>query len=236
VDEIGSALASGGVAAPPVAALAQAVRPPDFAARVAAYYRLGAAGDRRNLPFLRTALRSEQDPVLRLAAAESVYLSDPDGEGARRALLDTVAVDRASLGALALAASGTRVSPVVGSLADMAADGSSEAMMLLAAITAAGAPEDLSHAWEEISASAPSETVSMLLAAPEPIRATVLGSLADGLAVTGGPSHPFIAELRRAAEVPGDGGGPARGVLSRLETNLAAAPPRGARPSAPGGG
>jgi D-alanyl-D-alanine carboxypeptidase/D-alanyl-D-alanine-endopeptidase (penicillin-binding protein 4) len=236
IDELGAALAAGGVAAPPVAVASPPARAPDFASRVVAYYRVGTAGDRRNLPFLRTALRSEQDPVLRLAAAESVYLSDPDGEGARRAFLDTVAVDRASLGALALAASGARVSPVVGSLADLAADGSSEAMVLLAAITAAGAPEDLSHAWEEIAASAPSETVSMLLAAPEPIRTTVLGSLAEGLAATGGPAHPFIAELRRAAEVPGDGGTPARALLSRLETSLATAHPRGSRPPLPGGG
>jgi D-alanyl-D-alanine carboxypeptidase/D-alanyl-D-alanine-endopeptidase (penicillin-binding protein 4) len=236
IDELGAALAAGGVALAPPAVATHASHLPDLPARVAAYYRLGAAGDRRNLPFLRTALRSETDPVLRLAAAESVYLSDPDGDAARRTLLDTASAERASLAALAIAAGGARPSPVLGSVADLAAEGSSEAMVLLASITSAGAPEDLSRAWEEISASAPVETVSLLVAAPEPIRSAVLGVLADGLAATGGPSHPFVAELRRAADVPGDAGAPARWVLHRLETSLAAAPARGTRPAPPGGG
>jgi D-alanyl-D-alanine carboxypeptidase/D-alanyl-D-alanine-endopeptidase (penicillin-binding protein 4) len=113
------------------------------------YLAMARAGDRRNVPFLRAALFSEPDPVVRLAVAEALYRSDPDSGGARRALVEAAspALDAAAVTALLGAAEPSDPAPVLGALADLAADGSADALARLVALapaaTAPPSPETL---------------------------------------------------------------------------------------------
>ena len=77
---------------------------------------LGRAGDPRNLQLLRSALRSETEPALRLAIAECVYLSDPDGETSRRTFLEAIPADPRIFGRLWAAGAAEDPRPVLASL------------------------------------------------------------------------------------------------------------------------
>ena len=172
VDELGSVLAAGGAPAPSLALPVPAAGDDGASARIATYYRLGLAGDVRNLAFLRSAARLEDDPAVRIAAAEAVYLSDPDGEGARRVFLDSAVADPPVLARLRAAAGGTPEWPVVTSLSDLAAEGVGEAILRLAELSSAGMEAELAGEWGAVAAAAPEETAAALLSAPEaPARA-----------------------------------------------------------------
>jgi D-alanyl-D-alanine carboxypeptidase/D-alanyl-D-alanine-endopeptidase (penicillin-binding protein 4) len=196
---------------------------------VAAYYRLALAADPRNLPFLRTALRTEDDPVARMAAAEAVYLSDPYGDAARRVFLEAVPPDPAALARLQALAGAAFSSPVVISLGDLAAEGVPEALLRLAELCAAGMAEELAPVWEEVAAVAPEETLALLRAAPAPLAEAALASLARGIArsaAEAGPSaprHPCLAALEVAGHVEGPSGEEARALRIRLDERLAEA-------------
>jgi D-alanyl-D-alanine carboxypeptidase/D-alanyl-D-alanine-endopeptidase (penicillin-binding protein 4) len=242
VDQLAAALAAAG-AAPPAPAVPPAGDPQD---RVAAYYRLAEAGDRRNVPFLRTALRTESDPVLRMAAAEAAYLSDPDGEGSRRAFLESVTADPAALARLRELAPDRAAPPVVESLADLAAEGGLDAMVALREVTAAGPREELDRLWAEVAAVAPEETMVLLLSAPDGPAEAVAASLARGLRRAGPDGHAFLAELQRAAGGEGAlavqasalreriGGRPATGGSPGPLPGEPAAAPQAAAPAPPG--
>jgi len=217
IDELGTALAAAGSSEP-----TEAPRPAllgDPGSRVVAYYRVAEAQDPRNLPFLRTALRSEDDRVVRMAAAEAVYLSDPDGESARRAFLEAFSPDPAALARLRELASGVAEAPVVRSLAALAAEGVPDALVALADLSAAGMGAELATTWEEVSATAPEETLGLLLSLPDP--EAVLSSLAAGMRKGGAPDHPFARAARRAAQGEGAPAVRARELSVRLETLLA---------------
>ena len=217
VDDLGSALASAGAGPEPAAEKPALLGDPG--ARVGAYYRVAEAHDARNLPFLRTALRSEDDPVVRMAAGEAVFLSDPDEEGARRAFLESVSPDPAAIARLKELASGVAEAPVVHSLAGLAAEGVPEALVLLAELSAAGMGAELAPTWEEVAATAPNETLSLLLSLPKP--EAVLSSLAAGLATKSPAEHAFVLALRRAAAAEGTPAARARELSTQLEVLLA---------------
>jgi len=230
VDALGAAIAAAGSPAAVPAALASAgtsrgAPPDDAGVRVAAYYRLGLAGDRRNLPFLRTALRTETDHAARMAVAEAVYLSDPFGDGARRAFLEAVSDDPAAVDRLRALAGGLVEAPVLDSLADLAAEGIAEALTRLAELSAAGMGERLAPIWEEVAAVAPGETAALLLSAPPSLANPAASSLALGIARAGAASeaHPVMSELARAAQVDGEAGSAARALDARLRERIAAA-------------
>ena len=227
VDEIGALLASGGTASPnaPVAGSVPATAPvpgDELRARVASYYRLGLAGDARNLGFLRSAARLEEDPVVRLAAAESVYLSDPDGDSARRTFLDAIPASPDVLRRLREAAGGTPPWPAVSSLAELAADGVPEAVVRLAELSAAGMEAELDGEWVEVATAAPDEVARALLAAPEPAARAVARSLArangqaaaarkaiaDAMAREAAGTGPVAARAREMGAVLGGGDAP----------------------------
>lgn len=244
VDAIGAVLAGAGrpPAAPPPA-------PPgvlaDLRTRLATYYKLGLAGDRRNLPFLRSALRTERDPVVRMAAAEAVYLSSPDSDASRRAFLDAVATDRESLARLrALAGDLDLSAPVVGSLADLASEGIGEAVarFLELAPAAAGDPSlaaAYAEALDEVARNAPDEVAAGLRAAPAPAADAALAALASRLGRGEDGEHPLLASLRAAAADPDEARAEAaRDLARRLGERLAetrAAPARPPAPAAPEG-
>ena len=207
VDELGSVLAAGGAPAPSLPLPAPAAIDDGASARIATYYRLGLAGDARNLAFLRSAARLEDDPAVRVAAAEAVYLSDPDGDGARRVFLDAAIADPPVLARLRAATGGTPEWPVVTSLSNLAAEGVPEAILRLAELSSAGMEAELAGEWGEVAASAPEETAAVLLSAPE------------GVA---------LAAARSLARAPGDAALPRRTVIDALTIEAA-----GAGPAAP---
>jgi len=236
VDALGAAIAAAGSPTPAPAALASAGSAlgaplgapppaPDAGVRVAAYYRLGLAGDRRNLPFLRTALRTETDPAARMAVAEAVYLSDPFGDGARRAFLEGVTDDTAAVDRLRELAGGLVDAPVLDSLADLAAEGVAEALIRLAELSAAGMVERLAPTWAEVAALAPGETAALLLSAPPALAGPAASSLGLGIARAGvaPEAHPVAAELARAAQAEGEPGSAARALGALLLERVAAA-------------
>ena len=242
VDAVGAALAASG--APPAgAAVATAVRPTsadapaDLAQRLRTYYALGRAADARNEPFLRSALRGETDPAVRLALAECLYLSDPEEDSAGHALLDALAADAQALPRLwQLLPEGD---PAVPSLADLAAQGDPDALRRL--VDLAGRPlEDerlaaaLGDALAGVSASAPEELTSALRAAPAEVADAAGARLVAGLQRSEEKDHPFPAALRALA-ARGDALSEYAGKLSALVD--AAIPPlpataaRGATPA-----
>src|SRR5207248_6617182 len=160
------------------AALAAATGPQDappaeLKARIATYAALAAAGDKKNLPFLRSALRSERDPLLRIVLADAVYRSDPDQGGG--ALLE--AMPPSSELFLRLRSVGRELSlpvPAVSSLLDLAVDGSTEAVARLLALAplARGTQHDdqleslLSDGLVEVGEASPEEMLAALRSAP----------------------------------------------------------------------
>lgn len=241
IDAVGNALAAaGGTPADLGAAVASATPAPaaprddasaDLRAHLATYYRLGRSGDPRNVPFLRTALETEGDPVLRVAAAEAVYLSEPDAEPGRRAFLDGVAAyGAASFARLrALGAELESPAPVLGSLADLAAEGVQDALARLVELTPAAAAdpalsERMGDLWEDVARNAPDEVVRALAAAPAPAADAALSAIARGMARAPEPDHPLPEAVKRAA-ADGDAGlaGYARALGPRLEEQVAAA-------------
>jgi D-alanyl-D-alanine carboxypeptidase/D-alanyl-D-alanine-endopeptidase (penicillin-binding protein 4) len=216
VDALGAALAAAGRPAELGAAVALAEGPAapvetadaEARARVARYQQLGREGDSRNLAELRTALVGERDPALRLAAAEAVYRSDPDSDPARRAFLDAVITDAPQAFARLRALSAPEgPTPMLGALADLAAEGEAEPMeRLLALAPAAAADRTLADpyadALAEVGRTAPDELLGALLAAGPAVAEASLSALARGLGREADEEHPFPAVLRRALADP----------------------------------
>ena len=242
VDAVGSALAAAGGRPAELGAAVASAMPPrsspqgeataDMKAHLATYYRLGRSGDPRNVPFLRTALKTEGDPVLRIAAAEAVYLSDPDSEQARRAFLDGVAADGAVSFARLRALGGELESPapVLGSLADLGGRGGGRGPGPARGAHAGGAvgsrrlADRMSELWEDVSRNAPEEVVRALAAAPALASDAAVGAIARGLAHAKEPDHPLAEVVRQVAK--GDAAelaAYARRLGPKLEEQLTAA-------------
>lgn len=232
VDALGSAIAaSGGPPAGLGAAVAlakepgpgaSAATPAAIAQAVKTYYALGRAGDLRNVTFLRTALRNETDPALRLAIGECIYLSDAESDGARRSFLEALSPDPRVIGRLWAAAAGASPAPVLSSLGDLAAEGAPDALAKLIELAPASALDGglaaaIADALAGVAASAPEELVQALRAAPTATVDAALGALGSGLARSDEPDHPFPAALRAMAARPDDLGPFARGLIPRIE-------------------
>ncbi len=233
VDAIGTALAaSGGAPGAVGAAVAQAKgarSPPvttaagtaDLAPAMRTYYALGRKGDARNLPFLRTALRTETDAALRLAVAECVYLSDPDGETSQRTFLEAVPADPRVLDRAWAAGASDGPPPVLPSLGELAGEGSPEALAKLVELAPAAALDvklavAIGDVLASVAASAPDELVATLGAAPAPVQEAAIGALVAGLARSDEKVHPFAAALHQLAQKQGDAGAFARALEPRL--------------------
>ncbi len=146
IDAVVAALVTRGAAGPAAgpavvaaAAVAAASSPEALDAAALSYLVLGRAHDRRNVPFLRTALRAEGAPQLRLAVAEALYRSDPDDGAARRGLLEASApaLPPASLSRLLALARPGDPPPLLAALGDLAGEGNGEAIGRLLSLAAA---------------------------------------------------------------------------------------------------
>jgi len=264
VDAIGTALAASGGApgalgvalavAKETHAPAAAAAPADLAASVKTYYALGRSGDARNVPFLRSALRVEAEPALRVAVAECVYLSEPDGETSRRTFLDAIPQDPAVLARLWAAAdpATSAEGPVLPSLGDLAAEGNPDALARLVDLAPAAALDGklaaaIAEIVADVAAMAPDELVAALRAAPPAAQEAAVGALGSGLARSEDRDRPFAAALHALCERQDEQGAFARILRPRLDAAVAAGAAARAAPSivpasgtvparAPGGG
>jgi D-alanyl-D-alanine carboxypeptidase/D-alanyl-D-alanine-endopeptidase (penicillin-binding protein 4) len=211
VDSVGATLAASGAppaelaaAGAPAVHTASAGVPADLGQRLHTYYALGRARDARNEPFLRSALRAETDPAVRLALAECVYLSDPDGESARHEFLEAMNADPQALVRLWQLLSGEAGAPAISSLADLAGEADPDALRRLVELAGKAYPDErlgdaVADELAGVAASAPEELVAALHAvAPSPSDVAVVRLLA-GLARSEEKDHPFPAALRAMA-------------------------------------
>ncbi len=233
IDRLGGMLAALG--APETgareAALAAVVSPQEAApselkARIATYAALASAGDKKNLPFLRSALRSERDPLLRIVLADAVYRSDPDQGGGP--LLEAMPASpelflrlRSVTRELGLPV------PAVSSLLDLAVDGSGEALARLFALAplARGAESDeqlaalLSDGLVEVGEASAEEMLAALRIASTPHAQAAIELVAAGLEQSGTDAtrYPLVQTLRRTVGQPDAPEAQTEGWLAVLE-------------------
>jgi D-alanyl-D-alanine carboxypeptidase/D-alanyl-D-alanine-endopeptidase (penicillin-binding protein 4) len=215
IDRLGILLAAlgapeGGVREAALAAVAtspQDAQPAELKARIATYAALASAGDKKNLPFLRSALRTERDPLLRIVLADAVYRSDPDQGGG--ALLEAMPPSAELF--LRLRSVGRELAlpiPAVSSLLDLAVDGSAEALARLFALAplARGAEHDeqlaaiLSDGLLEVGDASPDEMFAVLRVAPASQAQAAIELVSTGIEQSGTDSakYPLVLRLRRA--------------------------------------
>lgn len=228
-EALGAAIAHARGAPPPAV---PAASPADLAASVKTYYALGRTSDRRNLAFLRSALRAEAEPALRLAIAECVYLSEPDGETSRRTFLEAVPADPSVVARLWAAGAEEDPPPALPSLGELAAEGNPDALAKLVEVAPAGALDaSLASAVADLLAqaasSAPEELVQALRAAPPPAQEAAIAALGAGLTRSEEAEHPFPKALAELAKRQDDLGAFARTAEARLAAAVEAG--RGAK-------
>lgn len=210
LDAIGASIAETGGPGGPAAGVAKAMGPPpkagseaELKARIATYESLASMNDRRNLAFLRTALRNEPDPALKAVVADAMYRSDPEDRSATRALLDSFDPGPDVLGRLLKATRELVLpTPLVGSLARIAAEGNDEALTRIVELAAMARQDDLlaaelAESLTEVSRSAPHELIVALKSAQEATREAALDFIASSLSAAGEADHPFPAAVRR---------------------------------------
>ncbi|MDF1563225.1 MAG: D-alanyl-D-alanine carboxypeptidase/D-alanyl-D-alanine-endopeptidase [Deltaproteobacteria bacterium] len=204
--------------------------------RLQTYSSLGRARDPRNVRFLRSALRTEKDPLIRAVVAEAIFLSDPDV--GRRILLDTFAPTTELLGRLrSLTYSQDRAgTPVLTSVADVAAEGDETALDRLLSAAYAGREDvglvaELAVTLAEVARTAPEEILSALLRTEAPQGNTVVRILAEGIRAAGPGKHPLnkVVKERAAAEVDPE----ARVRLEAIRTEVDLARQLATEPKAP---
>jgi serine-type D-Ala-D-Ala carboxypeptidase/endopeptidase (penicillin-binding protein 4) len=243
VDALGGALAaSGGSPGELDRAVARAnpgaVQPvlasaTDVSTAAKTYYALARAADRRNLRALKTALATESDPVLRLAVAEGVYLSDPDGEGSQALFLEAAGADPQGVARLfAAVAAPDLPTPVLASLATLAEGGSPEALARLVELGPAVAAdprfaEAYGDALAAVAASVPEDVVDALRGAPPAAAEPAVVALGGGIGRAEAKDHPIFQTL--VAIAAKDGSAFPRDLAKRLGDSATAA--RAARKS-----
>ncbi|HYG68317.1 MAG TPA: D-alanyl-D-alanine carboxypeptidase/D-alanyl-D-alanine-endopeptidase, partial [Anaeromyxobacteraceae bacterium] len=236
VDALGGAIAASGgtpgeldravARATPGAAQPVLVSATDVSTAARTYYGLARAEDRRNLRALRTALATEADPVLRLAIAEGVYLSDPDGEASQALFLEAAGADPQGVARLfAAVAEPDAPAPVLASLAALAESGSPEALARLVELApATGADPRFADAYgdalAQVAAVAPEDVVGALRGAPASAAEPAVRALGAGVGRHESPDHPIFAALDALAK---DGDAFPRELAKRLGATAAAA-------------
>jgi hypothetical protein len=179
--------------------------------------------DKKNLPLLRTALRTERDPLVRVMAAEALYRADPDQGGG--ALLEALPPGTDVFVRLhSVCRELSLPLPAVSSLLDLVVDGSGEALVRLLALAplARGQQHDaqleaaLADGLDEVADASPEELTSALRGAPPAQAQALLELLAIAFAQEGtDPGRTPLARLLRNAQ--GADAEQARAWLATLE-------------------
>jgi D-alanyl-D-alanine carboxypeptidase/D-alanyl-D-alanine-endopeptidase (penicillin-binding protein 4) len=203
MDTLGVTVAASGGTAASQKAVARNVSPEAQSLnRLKTYLALGHQRDARNVPFLRTALRSETDPAVRAILAEALYQSTPEETDLAHAFLEAYSPDPAVFGRLVKVAQGEASSiPGLQSVMELAARGSEDALRLLlslAQVRDADMGGEFSQGLADVSRTAPEELLSALAPLSAAERANVTRMLARGLG-THNPTHPLWATLERSA-------------------------------------
>ena len=242
VDRLGGILASAGASEKEILAGQAPVdlSPAELRARIVTYASMAQARDKKNLSFLRSALRSERDPVVRVAAADALVRSDPEQGGGP--LLEAMPATPELFAKLR--AVGRELSlpvPAVSPLLDLAVDGSAEALArLLALATLARGPQHdepleslLSKGLADVADASPDELVAALRAAPAVQAQAAVELAAIGLiAAESDPGRSELARVLKAAR--GADASQAQAWLAVLERREAAAAPAVATTGAQG--
>ena len=209
IDAVGAAVAATGSSSGPGSALASltpasVVGPmEELKSRMRTYGALAAKADKRNGPFLRTSWRTEKDPAVRAVIAEALYQSDAREFASTRMLLDSVSAGDEVYGRLKRAAKELGVdTPLVGSVVELAATGSGEALGRLYELTRAASGDELAEkamadALATVADEAPLELLLSLKAAPPVDRAATLEALAEGMARAAKPDAPLWTQLKQ---------------------------------------
>lgn len=221
IDALGAAVAATGSATGPREAVAAMTTLPHevapleaIKARVKTYLAMARQGDRRQLPFLRTAWRNERDPAVRAVVAEALFQSDPGDYLGARALVDSFSAGEEVYGRLRKVARELEVEvPGVSSVVELAAAGNLDALSRLLELPAScgddpAAQAELADALSDVARTAPTELLLSLRASAEAEREATLSLLARGLARAGDSDHPFWPALKK--------------TLGSLDTELAA--------------
>jgi D-alanyl-D-alanine carboxypeptidase/D-alanyl-D-alanine-endopeptidase (penicillin-binding protein 4) len=211
IDAIGAAVAAVGAPGGPDRAVATVMQPSSVSpssneeakARIRTYLAVAQKADQRNLPFLRTAWRTERDPAVRAVLADSIYQSDPRDYLGTRALLDSFTAADDVYGRLRrLARELKEPLPCVGSLTTLAAEGNGEALVRLVELARAsagdlGAQRTVSASLADVARTAPDELLVSLRGAAAADRDAALGLLAQGVAQQQDADHPLWPAIRK---------------------------------------
>ena len=232
VDRLGGILASAGMAEKDVLASVAApeLSPAELRARVATYGAMAKTPDKKNLSFLRSALRSERDPLVRVMVADALVRSDPEQGGgplleAMPLSPDVFAKVRAVSRELSLPL------PAISPLLDLAVDGSTEALARLLAVAplARGPQHDeqleavLAKGLAEVADASPDELVAALRTAPSAQAQAGVELVAVGLtAAEADPSRSTLARLLK--ESHGADAAQAQPWIAALERHVEPAP------------
>jgi D-alanyl-D-alanine carboxypeptidase/D-alanyl-D-alanine-endopeptidase (penicillin-binding protein 4) len=211
IDAIGAAVAAVGAPGGPDRAVATLMQPAGSGAasneeaktRIRTYLAVAQKADQRNLPFLRTAWRTERDPAVRAVLADSIYQSDARDYLGTRALLDSFTAGDEVYGRLRLLARELKVElPCVGSLTSLAAEGNGEALSRLVELSRASrgdaaAQRTVATALADVARTAPDELLVSLRVATSADRDAALGLLAQGVAQQQDADHPLWPAVRK---------------------------------------
>ncbi|MBX7098958.1 MAG: D-alanyl-D-alanine carboxypeptidase/D-alanyl-D-alanine-endopeptidase [Myxococcaceae bacterium] len=210
IDALGAAVAATGSAGGPSAAVATLTPAPlvgpmeELKTRLKTWQAFAGKGDKKGLAFLRTSWRSERDPAVRAAIAETLYQSDPREGASVRLLLDSASAGDEVLGRLVRASRDLKAPlPLIPSLVELGVSGNGEALArLFEANRALRGDEDASKAVADGLATCANEASAEFLAAlsrsPAADRDSVIESLAQGFVSQARPDAPFFAGLTAA--------------------------------------
>ena len=212
IDAMGVALAAYGSSNGPVRAVAQQIQAQtevvgsltEARNRIQTYLTLEKEADARNIPFLRTAWRTERDPAAKAVLAESLYQSNPEDPTWVRTLLESFSTRSEVLGRLEEVAKQLKIEvPCVASIADLAAMGNRNALERLMEIGVVKG-SDLSLAKEvsgglsDLAKNSPQELLMGLYGAPQLQHDPTTSLLAQGLVRAADSENPLWPALRSA--------------------------------------
>ncbi len=211
IDAMGAALAATGSAQGPGAAVASLTTRPsvvgpldELKAKLKLYAAIAPKADKSQVAFLRTAWRSEKDPAVRLAIADSLYRIDRGAPETVALLLESVSAQEDVYGRLRVAAKelGTPV-PGIESLTNVAVKGHTDAIIaLLELINVAREDETqadvLADSAAAVADDAPEELLWVLKSSNERVREAAIEALAHGLIRSTEEHGAFWGSLKRA--------------------------------------
>lgn len=215
IDALGAAVAATGTSSGPSAAVASMTQSKsvvgpfaELRSRMKTYVTLAQKGERKSVPFLRTAWRSETDPALRAVIADALYQLEPREPSSAHMLLESALATDDVYGRLRKAAEADGLDvPVLPSLVELASAGSVDAAARLFEFVRASESDARASAWLSeqlavVATDAPQELLLALKSSPQGERDAAVDSLVAGLVKAAQPDAPLWPKLREAQGSP----------------------------------